>query len=403
MAVCAVVLLGGFLLKAQCMAAAGWDGRQYSRLCYNDIQALYSAREIDDGKFPYVDGELVDQELTNGAIEYPVLTGVFMWLAGVPAGSANTYLVITSALLAPFALVTAYLLARLTAWRALLWSASPALLLYAFHNWDLMAVAACVAGVWFWSRERDYASAIAFGVGGAMKLYPAFLLAPLVLYVARKRGWTNAARVAGCGAATLITINLPFAVANLDGWFATYEFHSQRTGNFDSIWNLGFASLEPVTLNLVTGGLTALAFVVALATGWLRSARGAAFPFIPVAAAMVAAFLLLGKVHSPQYTLWLLPFFALVAVSVRWWIAYAIVDLAVYVGVFRWFYDFLYEGRDFTFFKKLMIAGVWGRAALCLALFVVFLRAKDAVGDPTPGLSHPVPRVSAVGEAKAAT
>ena len=396
-------LLGGFLLKAQCTAQPGWDGRQYSRLCYNDIQALYSAREVDTNKFPYVDGELRNQELFDGAVEYPVLTGLFMWLAGLPTSNPNAYLVATSVLLAPFALATAWWLGRMTRWRALMWAAAPALVLYAFHNWDLIAVAACVGGIWLWSRERDLGAAFAFGVGGAVKLYPAFLLAPLVLYVARKRGWRPAAAVGGAGAAALIGINLPFAIANLDGWLATYRFHSLRSGNFDSIWNLGFSTLEPAMLNLVTGALTAVAFIAALAVGWVRAGREGIFPFIGVAAAMVAAFLLFGKVHSPQYTLWLLPFFVLCAIPVAWWVAYALVDLAVYVGVFRWFYDFLYEGQDFTFFKKLMIAGVWGRAALCLLLFFVFLRSRDAVERETPELSQRAPRVPAVGEPKAAT
>ena len=396
-------LLGGFLLKAQCTAQAGWDGRQYSRLCYNDIQALYSAREVDSKTFPYVDGELRDQKLLDGAIEYPVLTGLFMWLAGLFADNANAYLIATAVLLAPFALATALWLGRMTRWRALMWAAAPALVLYAFHNWDLIAVAACVGGIWLWSRERDLGAAVAFGVGGAVKLYPAFLLAPLVLYVARKRGWRPAAAVGGAGAAALIGINLPFAIANFDGWLATYRFHSLRSGNFDSIWNLGFSTLEPATLNLVTGALTAVAFIAALAVGWVRAGREGVFPFIAVAAAMVAAFLLFSKVHSPQYTLWLLPFFVLCAIPVAWWVAYALVDLAVYVGVFRWFYDVLYEGQDFTFFKKLMIAGVWGRAALCLLLFFVFLRSRDAVERETPELSQRAPRVPAVGEPKAAT
>lgn len=375
------MLLGGFLLKAQCTAPEGWDGRQYSRLCYNDVQPLYGIRGIDVDQFPYVDGRLEDQELTGGAIEYPVLTGLFMWLAGLLVADSNAYLRVTAALLAPFGLVTAYLLAQMTGRRALMWAAAPALVLYAFHNWDLLAVAAAVAGIWLWWRERDVAAAALFAVGGAFKLYPVFLLAPLVLYVARKRDWGQAVSVGLAGTMTLILINLPFALANFDGWIATYRFHSLRVGNFDSIWNLGFSSLGPDALNLVTGGLTALASLAALTVGWVRSRAGAAYPFLQVSAAIVAAFLLFSKVHSPQYTLWLLPFFVLTSVGIGWWIAYSVVDLAVYVGVFRWFYDFSYEGQDFTFFKKLMIGGVWGRAVLLVALYLIFLRARPAPGE----------------------
>ena len=389
------MLLGGFLLKAQCTAPEGWDGRQYSRLCYNDIQPLYGIREVASNTFPYVDGSLADGELSGGAIEYPVLTGLFMWAAGLLVSDPNAYLRISAFLLAPFAVATAYLLARMRGPRALLWAAAPALVLYAFHNWDLLAVAAAVTGIWFWWRGAPLWAAVLFGIGGAFKLYPAFLLAPLVLYELKERGMPAAARAAAAGAGVLIAINLPFMLANLDGWAATYSFHSARTGNFDSIWNLGFADLEPDALNLVSGLLTASSFTVALAVGWWRSRSDGVYPFLEVAAAMVAAFLLFSKVHSPQYTLWLLPFLALTRVHIAWWAAYSLVDLAVYVGVFRWFYDTIYLNQDFTFFKKMMIAGVWGRAVLLLALFVVFLLVRSVRRGETPAtpVSHPLPIV----------
>lgn len=396
-AVSLLMLLGGFLLKAQCTSAEGWDGRQYSRLCYNDIQPLYGVREVASRTFPYVDGELENQELTGGAIEYPVLTGLFMWVAGLFVTDPNAYLRITALLLAPFGVLAAYLLARMRGSRALLWAAAPALVLYAFHNWDLLAVAAAVGGIWFWWRGSPLWAAVLFGVGGAFKLYPAFLLAPLALYELKERGLSAAVRNALVGAGTLIAINLPFMLVNFDGWSATYRFHSARVGNFDSIWNLGFSDLGAEALNLVTGLLTALAFIAALAVGWRRAQRDGVYPFLEVGGALVAAFLLFSKVHSPQYTLWLLPFLVMTRVHIGWWIAYSLVDLFVYVGVFRWFYDTIYENQDFTFFKKMMIAGVWGRAVLLLVLYVVFLQVRTIRRGEAPAtsVSHPLPIVGA--------
>ena len=46
--------------------------------------------------------------------------------------------------MAPFGLATAWLLGRLTRWRALIWALGPPLVLYAFHNWDLPVVACAV-------------------------------------------------------------------------------------------------------------------------------------------------------------------------------------------------------------------------------------------------------------------
>ncbi len=48
-------------------------------------------------------------------------------------------------------------------------------------------------------------------------------------------------------------------------------------------------------------------------------------------------FLLSNKVYSPQYGLWLLPWFALVLPRLRLFLAFAIADVAVFVTRFSWF------------------------------------------------------------------
>lgn len=96
----------------------------------------------------------------------------------------------------------------------------------------------------------------------------------------------------------------------------------------------------------------------------------------------MAAFLLWNKVHSPQYTLWLLPFFVVLRVHIGWWIAYALADLAVYVGIFRWFHDMGIHGmEELTWAKQLLIGGVWTRAALLLALIVGFMLSREVVAS----------------------
>jgi uncharacterized membrane protein len=389
LAISLLFLIGGFALKAQCLA--GFGGREYSQLCYNDIQPLYGIRGIADEVFPYVDGELAGSELTGGAIEYPVLTGVFMWASGLPVSTVNSYLIISAVLLAPFALVTTWLLWRMSGHRALLWAAAPAIVLYAFHNWDLLVVAAVAGGLYAWWRGGPNWAAVAFGVGGALKMYPLMFLGPLALDCLWRKDVRGATKVVLTGAGTWLGANLPFMIANFDGWYATYGFHRQRVANFDSIWQFGWPTWTAEHTNLVTTSLLLGSFALILASSWFVGARrSGTYPFLQTSASLLAAFLLFNKVHSPQYTLWLLPFFVLLRVHIGWWIAYALADLAVYVGVFRWFYDFVYQGLDFTWAKKLLIAGVWSRAALLAALIAVFLTARE--------LSQPVPMVGGVGE-----
>ena len=264
--------------------------------------------------------------------------------------------------------------------RTLLWAAAPALILYAFHNWDLLAVAAAVAGFYWWRRGKALWAAVLFGVGGALKLYPLLFLAPLFLERLGRGRLRDGISTAGAGALTFGLINLPFALINWQGWLVTYQFHRARGPNYDSIWYLGWPSLPPERVNLVTTGLLAASFVLILLVGSSRSRSMGTYPLVQTCGALLAAFLLFNKVHSPQYTLWLLPFFALLNVSRLWWVAYSVVDLAVYVGVFRWFYDLSYRGEQDTLAKQVMVAGVWGRAGLLLLLMIVFLTSQVSEG-----------------------
>ncbi len=74
-------------------------------------------------------------------MEYPIVTGVFMWFAGLFASNDAEYLRVTALLLAPFGLLTAGMLAKLSGRRAFIWAAAPALVLYSVHNWDFLATA----------------------------------------------------------------------------------------------------------------------------------------------------------------------------------------------------------------------------------------------------------------------
>jgi uncharacterized membrane protein len=387
LAVCAVTLFGGYLLKAQCLQP--WlDGHQYEVLCYNDLQPLFGIRGIQQGTFPYVHAELQGGELINGGIEYPVLTGVFMWFAGLFTNDANGYLRVSAILLAPFGVLTAYALGQIAGRRALLWAAAPAIVLYAFHNWDLLVAAAVALGLWAWHRERPVWAAVAFAVGGAFKLFPIFFLAPLALDRLFRRDVKGAVTTAATGVGTWVAINLPFVLANFDGWFGTYEFHQRRLPNFDTFWFQTWPDLSVDAINRITTLALAGTFVAILAASAVLARRRGVYPFVQTCGALLAAFLLLNKVHSPQYTLWLLPFFVVIGASVVWWLAYTAVDLLVYVGVFRWFFNGAESAR------MAMRYGVWARAGLLLLLIVVFLLSRSALPDeeePRAAPDDPVP------------
>src|SRR5689334_13187378 len=196
-----LTLVAGYANKARCVGpefdAQGRSGPDFTMranrdVCYSDIQKLWLGRDIDLHVFPYVTGSITpDGELRGGTVEYPVLSGLLMWVAAVPSHTDGEFLVWSALLMAPFGLITGWMLGRLTRWRALLWALGPPLVLYAFHNWDLPVVACAVGAVYAvhgWRtarplRERALVAGVLLGLGFAFKLYPGAFVAPLALLV----------------------------------------------------------------------------------------------------------------------------------------------------------------------------------------------------------------------------
>jgi uncharacterized membrane protein len=430
--ICAGTLLLGFANKARCAGPefdeSGRSGPDFSirydrDVCYSDIQYLWLGRDIDKHVFPYLSGRITeDGALVGGSVEYPVLTGLLIWAGALFAETDAGFLLGSALLMAPFGLLTAWLLGQLSRWRALLWALGPPLVLYAFHNWDLPVVACAVGAVYVlhrgWGKlgsqrplvERGMAAAVLLGLGSAFKLYPGMFVLPLALYVlaANRPGrydFVAALRVVGAAVVTVVAVNLPFALLGYQGWLASFAFQGQRKVDIttNSIWFWGFRpesdpdnkSFQSM-IDWLSPALALASFAAALAVGWWRLRREGSYPWIAVSAAMLCGFLLLHKVHSPQYTLWLVPFMVLLRVSWSWVVLYAVADIAMGIGIFRWYYvtktgqpSGIYEGIE----PHLVVLGVWGRAILLVCLFGVFLSASTTLrperqaigGDEEPG------------------
>ncbi|WP_280400829.1 glycosyltransferase 87 family protein [Nocardia carnea] len=409
---CGITLAVAFLNKARCAGAPfRADGRSVAfdyvkdaRVCYSDIQFLWLGRDIDQHIFPYVHGGITaDGALTGGAVEYPVLSGLLMWLGALGANNDAMFLLQSALLLAPFALLTAWLLARMAGRAALLWAVGPPLVLYAFHNWELPVVFTTVAAMAMMTlsrrplRRRAIYAAVLLGLGFCFKIYPAIFVAPLMLYVLTggERGRADSDRTrldirgalytGAAAATTVLVVNLPFAIAGYEGWRASIVFQQQRQADIttNSIWFWGLRPLFGTdrvgttafadTVAIASPALIVASFVLALWIGRRRYLETGVYPWIGVSGAMLCGFLVFHKVHSPQYTLWLIPF--LVVLAVPWpvvW-SYLLADIAIGVGVFRYFYA-MGTGHSVEVMEAVVRFGVWGRATLLVFLFTLFLR-----------------------------
>ncbi|HEY0454099.1 MAG TPA: hypothetical protein VGD70_33735 [Actinophytocola sp.] len=435
---CGVTLILGFVNKDRCTgprfdelgrSGPDYDLRSKQDVCYSDIQFLWIGRDIDRHVFPYVDGKLTeDGQPVGGVVEYPVLTGLIIWASALFAHTDAQFLLLSALVLSPFGLCTAWLLGRLAGWRALLWAIGPPLVMYAFHNWELPVVLCAVAAVYVvhhgWGarganrslRSRATMSAVLLGLGFAFKVYPAIFVLPLMLYVltggrggrelagrAKRRAldWAGAVRVGAVALGTAVLVNIPFAIAGFEGLKASFTFQMLRKADLttNSIW---FWGLRPDSdpdneqvqqlISVLSPTLMLVSFVVACALGWVRYQRQGTYPWVAVSAAMLCGFLLLHKVHSPQYTLWLVPMFVLMRIRWGWIVAYFLADLAMGIGIFRWYYEIFYGkhgGIYDGFAAQAVMIGVWGRAALLVGLFFAFLAAKSTVDDQPPLADDP--------------
>jgi uncharacterized membrane protein len=363
----AVTLAAGYLLKLPCVGGDWSDGRPYSRLCYTDVVALYGSGDRDRGlaedRIPYLAGEN----------EYPLLSGLAMWVSAIPATSAASYFYWTALVLAACALATGWALHRVAGGNALLFALAPTLAIYAFINWDLVAVALATLATLAFLRGRNGAAGGLLGLGAAAKLYPGLLVIPFALDRDRSGRRREAWTVAVTAAAVWLVVNLPVALASPERWSEFYRFNAARPPDFDSLWFLlgwhfGFEWEVGVVNALSLVAFGAMAWAIWIAASRIRPG----FPAWTFGFPLLVAFLLTNKVYSPQYGLWLLPWFALTLPDLRLFVAFQVAEVAVFVTRFQWFARLLDVGPGLPFgvFEMALVA----RAIVLVACIVAWVR-----------------------------
>lgn len=353
-AVAWVFLAGGFLSKANCAGGTRGEGgtinldwsanRQYTSFCYNDIVPLYEGRGLDQPGFPYAFSWQEDG-LTR-YMEYPVLAGMFQglmgWIArhtyglvewaGVPA--AGWYFGLTAMVIACIwvgVIYMVYLLVGNRTWDTILVAASPLIIVHAFSNWDIPAIAFAVGALLAISRHRPWLAGILIGLGTAFKLWPVFLLGAFFVLAWRNRRWDAFTKVTVASAAAWLVVNLPVALKYPSAWAEFFRLNQERGAEWTTFYalisrNLGISFSQNFLNTFSLVAFLLLCAGIALA-GW-RS------PLTPRVAELVfliiAAFLLVNKVWSPQYSLWLVVPAALAVPRWRLVLGWALADALVW-------------------------------------------------------------------------
>ena len=446
-----VFLALGWSTKAPCLQTVGtgspdqrvanWENqRAYYEFCYSDTVPLYGAELLSQGKFPYKSSWLeldssgkprtqYDGRSAVRYMEYPVLTGVYQY---VSMSLAKTYTAIAKSTGLPllagvaevvmffnisaFGLALAWLatvwatamLAGRRVWDAALVAASPILIFQAFTNFDSLATALATGGLLAWSRRRPVLAGTLIGLGVCAKLYPALLLLPLILLAVRTGRFADAVRTASVAVLVWCAINLPVLVLYPRGWSEFFRLNTRRNQDMDSLYNvigsltgwhgfnpdLGFWQ-TPHVLNVVVTLLLVLccAAISYIAITAPRRPRLAQLAFL-----IVAGFLLVNKVWSPQFSLWLVPLAVLALPHRRVLLAWMTVDALVWVPRMLYLYGEQNKGLPEQWFTTTVL--IRDLAVLGMMVLVTrqiyrpaadLVRKGGRVDDPSGGVFDGAP------------
>jgi len=331
-----------FGAKQACRTGA-WDFgvAQYQAHCYTDIYPLYFDEGLSAGKIPYLDHH----------VEYPVIIGAVMQGAAWAVRSITNpytrglqFFDVTVAFLALFliagVLATAYCAGPSRRWTALLVAFSPALILSAFINWDLIAMGLMMMALAAWAARRPVLAGVLLGLAVATKFYPVVVLWPLFLLCLRAGRMRAFWLTTSSAAVAWLVVNVPVAIIAPRGWETFYVFSSERGADWGCIYFFfqhmhwpGVGTYSVSALNLISGG----AFVVAcgaigiLALAAPRRPRLAQLIFLTT-----AAFLLTNKVWSPQYVVWLVPLVVLARPKIVGYLVWQVAEVGYFYAIWAY-------------------------------------------------------------------
>ncbi|GAA1261894.1 glycosyltransferase 87 family protein [Kitasatospora nipponensis] len=409
----------GMIEKLPCYTSGWFFGAttQYTHACYSDIPHLYSARGFAAGLHPYLD--MIPQPSPDMKfLEYPVLTGLFMQIAGwiTPTDGLiqdreRWFWMVNAGMLMICAVITVIALTRThrrRPWDALLFALAPCLALNSTINWDLLAVALTAVAMAYWSNSRPVWAGVFIGLATAAKLYPLLLLGPLLVLCWRAGRWRAFWQAAAGAVGAWLLVDLPIMIASWDGWATFYTFSQTRKEDFGSFWMILMQDRNQALDSLNTW-IAVLLVASCLAVGWLALSAPRRPRYAQLVFLVVAAFVLTNKVYSPQYVLWLIPLAVLARPRWRDFLIWQACEVLYFLGI--WSYlaytgDAKQHGIGQDWYHFAVMLHLVGTLYLCAVVVRDILRPDrdpvrwDGSDDPSGGVLDSAPDVFVLGAAR---
>ena len=314
-----------FLKFSHCEKHDWQSPDNYIHACYTDIAPLYTERGLDKDIWAFASGEQ--------SVEYPVLMGVVMYLTALPLNDIRDYYFLNIFLLALLFIATVFIAQRINVY-GFYYALAPAVIGSLFINWDLWGIPTMLLAIYWYDRKKFDYSAIALGISVATKFFPVLLLIPILAIAARSNRLPI--RYLSIFTGTWLAINMPVALTTPTGWWHFYKFNMERGPDWGSIWNVGqIFGLTSGNTNFLSllGTLAILSWVMVYLFGLKTTPTLAEVSFIVFASALI-----LGKVYSPQYVLWLTAL-AVIAIKTKptliiFWV-WQMAELAYHIAIWQ--------------------------------------------------------------------
>lgn len=328
----------------------------YRRLAYSDIVALYHTHHLYLHLIPYI----------QNRIEYPVVMGILMWLTSFAPGIMG-YFTANAVIIWLSGMGSLVLLRRLVPNTYQWFAWTPLLLVYGLLNWDIVGIFLMILGWDLYVRQRYAWAAGMFSVAVFFKFFPVFILPFILVELYRDKKFQIITNMVAVFFVVSLIINLPFALTNFNNWSFFYSFNASRGVGAD-LWANHWVHALPVAV------VDVASFVVVCATVVWQSQRvWKGHTVISATARLFAVFLIVNKVFSPQYMIWMMAF----AILAEWptpaytWLTFGgIVDylnsmtvlylIKIHSSTLRWYGDRLFPLGLLMRYLGLAIAGLLG-------------------------------------------
>ena len=296
-------------------------------LGWSDVLATWNDSHLPGQKLPYLDVPFA----------YPPVVGYIAGAISLLVGGFVGYAVLWGVVIAAAAAAGALAFVRHAGSRRTLlyWACAPQMLLLSGINFDVLPAALLGAAAIAARRRTDLRVGAWLALATASKLFPAVAL-PAYLW---QRAATGAPRRALVAAAVfggvLAAVYLPAALAPYPATAFVGTYALGIAANIDSPWVIVERAATAAGLDGRTAvlGVTYLGFGLTYLLLVMPRARRAADPAVGFALATVTL-LLWSRLYSPQYSLWLLPFFVLLPLRARSFILLSVADIGVFFTIY---------------------------------------------------------------------